>query len=352
MYLIVGVDPGTTTGIAVLDLDGRVIDLFSSKDLGIDKVIKRLIKLGRVSIIATDVSHTPGFVSKLAAQFGVKVYAPLESIQVSEKIERTRPYETSDAHQRDSLAAALLCFNRFRNRFQKSDSVNLGENVKHLVLQGYSIDESVKMLEETDDVEVVLEIQQKKEEQLSPEELSIRRLEKQNLLLKKQLDEEKYTIKKLRENIKSDKRKYLLELRRDAEIKKRDGFIESLDSSLKHMKHRLKDIEELRILWNRLSRGEIKPVGIFPEVYGGNTLIKRKLKKKDMRHLEGVEVAFTREPMNYSLLADKGILATDTAYLRETIGCIYILSCDLLKLEPKTVSVDRIIEEYRRERAV
>jgi len=65
-HLIAGVDPGTTTGLAAVDFMGRVVDLHSSKDMGMDRAIERLVSLGSVSVIATDVSPVPGFVSRMA----------------------------------------------------------------------------------------------------------------------------------------------------------------------------------------------------------------------------------------------------------------------------------------------
>lgn len=347
MYLIVGVDPGTTTGVAVLDFRGELIELFSSKDLSIDKVIERLINSGRVSVIATDVNPTPSFVSKLAAQFGAIVYTPQESIPVNEKIGLTRGYKPGDSHQRDSLAAALLCFSSFKNRFQKIDSMNLEDDVKHLVLQGHSIKEAAKLLEKKEESHMLPEPKPVGERKLSEEERHIKKLEKQNQSLKKQLEEKEKEIRDLQKKISSAKRAYRVELRRVDEIKKRDFFIESLESSLQDTRNRLEDLEEIKTLWRKLSKGEVKPIGVFPEVFDGYTLILRRLKKKDVEHLSKVEVAFTPEKANQQLLASRNVFVTGIEYLREVAGCYFILVGDLKKLTRESVSLERIVEDYR-----
>lgn len=351
MYLIVGIDPGTTTGIAALNFNGRLIDLSSSKDLGMDRVIAHLIKLGKVSVIATDVTPTPAFVSKLAAQLGAFVHTPHESISVTEKIELTRPYKTEDSHQRDALAAALITLNKFKNKFQKIDSLKLGDEVKHLVLQGYSIDDAVNMLEERKESKVIEKPKPRKEVIISEEERRMRRLEKQNTLLKKQLDEKDNEIRELKRKILVIKDRYRIKIGKEPEIRKRDQRIKSLKGSLNDLRDKLKDIDELRDLWKRLSEGNIRPIGIFPERYNGLTLIKRKLKKKDLEDLKGIDVAFLSESMDTSPLADRGILVTDTVYVKEKANLYYITIDDLKKLKSKRAPLEKIVEDYRKKRS-
>jgi predicted RNase H-like nuclease (RuvC/YqgF family) len=157
LHLIVGVDPGTTTGLASVDLKGRVVDLFSSKDLGIDKAIEHLVSLGSVSVIATDVAPAPGFVLKMASKLGAIVYAPPESALVLDKIALTRSHRTDDAHQRDSLAAALIAYGAYRNKFAKIDSLGMdpskADEVKHLFVRGYSIDKARSLIEQRNRVQ-------------------------------------------------------------------------------------------------------------------------------------------------------------------------------------------------------
>jgi len=351
LYLIVGIDPGTTTGIAALNFNGELIDLFSSRDLGMDGVIAHLIKLGKVSVVATDVTPTPNFVSKLAARLGAIVHTPHESISVTEKVELTRVYKTEDSHQRDALAAALITLNKFKNKFKKIDSLRLGDDVKHLVLQGHSIDDAVNMLKEKKKPKAIEKPKPRREVILPEGERRIRRLERQNILLKKQLEEKDKEIRELKRKILIIKNRYRKEIRKEAEIRKRDQRIKGLEASLNDLRDKLKDIDKIRDLWKILSEGNIKPIGVFPERYNGLTLIKRRLKKRDLEELDGIDVAFSSEPINYEPLLDRGILVTDTKYVKEEANLYYITTDDLKRLKSKRTPLEKIIEDYRKKRS-
>lgn len=350
MYLIVGLDPGTTTGVAALDFRGRIIDLFSAKDMSMDKVIERLVSVGRVSVVATDVFPVPSAVSKLAAQLGAVVESPDEPLRVDEKIELTRSYKLDNSHQRDSLAAALATYGRFRNKFQKIESLGLGDEVKHLVLRGHPIDEAAKMLEPPFEKTIVPKHPPVEERPLTAEEQRIRSLEKQNQFLKKHLGEKDRAIKGLNSRMAAERSRYLLEVTRDREVRSRDQYIMSLQSQISVMRRQIKDMERIKELLNQVSSGEIKAVGVFPQASCGLTFIRRRLKKHDIPALRDVKVAFTKESANHAILAECGVLAADPDYLWEVAGSYFIMASDLMQLKPKAVSLDRLIEEYRNSR--
>ncbi|HEX54937.1 MAG: hypothetical protein DRO94_04570 [Candidatus Altiarchaeales archaeon] len=362
MYLIVGIDPGTTTGVAALNFRGEIVDLFSSKNLSLDSVIKHLISLGRVSVVATDVVPTPNFVSKLAAQLGSRIYTPAEPIQVSEKIELTRHYKPEDKHQRDALAAALHTFNKFKNKFQKIDSLCLGDDVKDMVLRGYSISESVRIIKKRreerrrrrikpkDTKTTKMEMRNKTEN-----EKEIRELKRRNSILIEKIEERDREIERLKKEILRLRRQYNLNLSRDNEIKKRERSIRNLRYMIKELRRRVEELEKLGELWVEVAEGRIKPIGIFPSVYNGLTIINRKLKRKDNKNLENVEMAFVNNPREYKFLRDFGIMVFDKKYIREISGVFYIRTKDLerIKKEKKKISeisLERLIEDYRRSR--
>ena len=53
--LILGVDPGTTKGYAVLDIKGNILDVKSSKLISMDIIMGETIKLGKPILVGTDV---------------------------------------------------------------------------------------------------------------------------------------------------------------------------------------------------------------------------------------------------------------------------------------------------------
>lgn len=157
--LIVGIDAGTTTAIAIMDFSGNLLHLSSSRECSRSEIIKLIIRYGKPAIIASDVPHTPSLLAKLAATFQVKVHNPKEDIAVSAKTELVNSFleenifindKPSNAHERDALTAAILVFKNYKNLFQKIDSKielqKLGINpeaVKVLVIQGMKISDAI-----------------------------------------------------------------------------------------------------------------------------------------------------------------------------------------------------------------
>ncbi|MEM3994604.1 MAG: DUF460 domain-containing protein [Thermofilum sp.] len=123
--LIVGVDPGTTTGVAALDLKGSVVALFSKRLLGRSQLTRALSELGRPAVVATDVQPPPSYVRKLASSLGAVLFAPPRPLSLDEK--RRLAGEASslsgvkvrDSHQRDALAAAYKAFLSYREKFEE-----------------------------------------------------------------------------------------------------------------------------------------------------------------------------------------------------------------------------------------
>ncbi len=116
--LTVGIDPGTTTALAVLDADGNVLDLRSSKDLTMSEMIERIEALGRPAVVATDVTPVPKAVERVAKSLGARLYVPERDMTVDEKRELVKGHlsrlgsgpSPSDTHQRDALAAAIKAY--------------------------------------------------------------------------------------------------------------------------------------------------------------------------------------------------------------------------------------------------
>ncbi|MDI9644500.1 MAG: DUF460 domain-containing protein [Candidatus Verstraetearchaeota archaeon] len=155
-YLIVGIDPGMVTGVAVLDLSGRILSLSSGRGVTRGQIARRLSELGRALVFATDVCPPPDMVNKLAAMHNALVYAPdrpmktQEKAEISNRIASEQGVEVADAHQRDSLAAAFKAYSSFRNKLDQcysharmeGETVDV-EEVKALVIRGLSISDAI-----------------------------------------------------------------------------------------------------------------------------------------------------------------------------------------------------------------
>src|SRR3989338_10502978 len=105
--LIIGIDPGTTIGYAVINTDGELISIESSKDLSLSLLISKIINLGKIIAVGTDKKNIPSFIREFSAKIGARVIAPKEDIRVAEKQKLTENFNTKDYHQMDALASAL-----------------------------------------------------------------------------------------------------------------------------------------------------------------------------------------------------------------------------------------------------
>ena len=124
-YVIVGIDPGTTTGIACVSLTGDLIKTASFKNAGKEKVIREISKLGKPIIIACDRVPIPSFVISVKANFNAKLFAELLSNEEKEFL--TRKYNLKSKHEKDALAAALKAYN-----YHSSKIRNVLKYVKNL----------------------------------------------------------------------------------------------------------------------------------------------------------------------------------------------------------------------------
>ena len=146
-YIIVGLDPGTTTGIAALNLSGDLVDLISSRAMSSSDVIEWIAARGRPLVVATDVFPTPGAVEKVKRAFNAVLFSPGADMPGVEKIALGREVGYRNDHERDALAAAFRAFKKYRNKFllveKKAPAEIDPDEVKALVVRGYSIENAV-----------------------------------------------------------------------------------------------------------------------------------------------------------------------------------------------------------------
>lgn len=139
--LIVGIDPGTTTAYAILGIDGRKIDLKSSKGLKLDTIIKEVSKKGTPLIVGTDRKKCPQMVSKFSAKTGAAKAVPYYDVPETEKNNMTRGMGAANSHQKDALAAALLAYRQYEpllkrvnKTLMKERKTEFAEKVANIVI--------------------------------------------------------------------------------------------------------------------------------------------------------------------------------------------------------------------------
>jgi predicted RNase H-like nuclease (RuvC/YqgF family) len=122
MNLIVGIDPGTTTGIAILDLKGELISLTSSRKYSVANVIKEITRHGNPLIIGADISKIPRFVQSVASKFNEAVLvSPKTDLRKREKDRLVQDYDVrfENVHEHDALAAASHAYKKYKRMINK-----------------------------------------------------------------------------------------------------------------------------------------------------------------------------------------------------------------------------------------
>jgi uncharacterized protein len=149
-YTIVGVDPGTTTAFAVLDLNGHVLEVASSRSWGFSELVGLLIESGHPLIIATDKNPTPAAVERIKRSFSAILHTPASSLSVEQKLRDTKLYNYANEHERDALAAAIDAARSIKNKLEnveKKTPADLeADELQMLVLRGHTFDSAVSLL--------------------------------------------------------------------------------------------------------------------------------------------------------------------------------------------------------------
>ncbi len=161
--LIVGIDPGITTAYAVLDIEGSLIHLKSSKQLDLNHLISEIIKFGKIVIVGTDKFKVPNLVGAFAAKLGAKIVSPEEDIKVDEKRKIKYNFRIEDSHQGDALASGLFAYQAVKPLLNKIDffakenkKQNIRNKIKELVIsRRISIKNAVSIIEKKEETKIV-----------------------------------------------------------------------------------------------------------------------------------------------------------------------------------------------------
>ena len=268
-YVIVGVDPGIVTGLAVIDLNGNILYLGSARGLDRQTVIDIVRRIGIPVLVATDVKPAPEYVRKLAANLQVAVYEPPESLSVEEKreivAERLAGGEWSgkiDSHTRDALAAALRAYHAYQSKLRQVDAyiASIGNmyidpsRVKADVLRGHTIAEALereieRVIEGSTSGLYLLRRVRRSQERGEKEEKTVQEdrarelverievLEAENRVLREKLRQLEYEL----EEVRRDYRLYQLEVNSRVEAERK---ISMLQHELEVLRKRLDALRE------------------------------------------------------------------------------------------------------------
>lgn len=310
-FTIVGIDPGTTVGIAILSLDGDLLYLKSFRGIAPDEVVKLIAEYGKPVVIASDVTPMPGSVEKIRRSFNAVPASPGIEVSAEEKIALGKTFGYSNDHERDALTAALLTYRSYKNifiRIEKKAPQNSDlELIKLHVISGDSIEAAIDKVRVSGEAEKprARERSEKPEERTVDESLlkmretihrqgeHIQNLQEYLEDLKEELAAKDRKISKLASRLNSFKKEAYSEVRKSNEIQIRESTIESLK---KELSHKNKTVKELRRRSNKLRkiqkmevRGEgtaVKVIAAFTKESIAETKEKYGLKEGDVVFLE------------------------------------------------------------------
>jgi len=182
--IIVGIDPGTTSAVAAINLKGKLLALESRKNFGKNEIIKYISSIGSPTIIATDRELAPSLVMKISSGFNAVLFSPEEDLKHWEKQELTRSFDTKDSHQRDALAAALNAYRRNEEKIKKVEKAIEGLNLWKYVdeIKDMIIRERCSNISEA--IDNVLSMERKPEDEKIKKEKEVTKGDIENILRK------------------------------------------------------------------------------------------------------------------------------------------------------------------------
>lgn len=238
-YLIVGLDPGTTTAWAALLLDGQVAGIGSSRQSSMSETIETLMQLGKPLVIASDVREMPFSVEKIRRAFQAVGFTPRQDRSVEEKQELTAGYTYRNVHERDALAAALDAYRHYRHRLQGVvKRIPQGQDLDEVwaaVIRGLPIAHPVGAEEAPaqESAAPAAAPEAKRDERVATLEAQVRRLRGYVGELEARIQEREQEIGDLQRRLGRERSSREQQLRRDSEIAKRDMIIMNLKRQLR-----------------------------------------------------------------------------------------------------------------------
>ncbi len=346
-HVIVGIDPGTTTAVAVVGLDGTVHDVHSTRTADTAAVIEWVIERGRPAIVAADVEPMPDTVETFRRSFDAAGWVPDSDLPVDEKLHRTREFETDNDHERDALAAALYALDDHADQFDRiAEKTPPRLDREAVIARVVSSEESVETViddlrddgEGTDADDAGDESDgDAAEPDRTEEEREIRRLRDRVERLEghvddltDKLDDRDERIEELEAELSEAKRQERIEARERRAVSRLERETDRLERERDEARERADDLAEkldrLKALW-KLDHSD------FADVAEG----------RDLVAVKAVE-QFTRDAIR-AADGEYGIAAGDVVYLRDASGAGRQTAALLAEMEPRLVLKEGTLSE-------
>jgi predicted RNase H-like nuclease (RuvC/YqgF family) len=377
--LIIGVDPGTTLGYAIISEKGEFITSGSGKDFGMSELINNIISFGRPLVVGCDKNPPPWFAESLAVKLGAKLFYPRQDLLVSEKRELVKDYNVRlNAHEVDALSSAVFALGKHRNFFAKIDRFlenenkqGLGEAVKMIMIRNdqLPLGAALSMAEQKDKEKIIETPKQvvKATEKSAFSEKMLREMQEKIILLEEQnrsmirlINEKDGLLRKLSKRVLSAPKE------------------EIVDYKENRIKHYAKQLKEHTRLVGHYEK-ELRRINEFIASIG-NDLLTKKLRdfgqeefaaKKFLSISQG-DILFVQNPSNFSqkvideLKGKVKVIVTSNVPKKWEPGFVFIKPEGIIIRESNNFAIadkkaleealrkkdllKNIVDEYRRER--
>jgi predicted RNase H-like nuclease (RuvC/YqgF family) len=332
-HVVVGIDPGTTTAVAIVDLDGDVHDVLSTRTADTAAVIEWTIERGQPLLVAADVTPMPETVEKIRRSFDAAGWVPDEDLPIDEKQHRTRDVGYDNDHERDALAAALFAHDAHADQFERvAEKVPRGLDRGAVIARVVAGEESVEAVVDdlTEDESDPEETVEHTPRELTEEERRIKDLERQVERLQEHVDDLRETvaekddrIEELEEELSQERRRERKEARERREVTRLERERDRLERELEAERERNDElegkVERLKELW-KLDHSNFADV---------------EERKKDLVPVKPIE-KFTKDAIRE---ADEsyGLAEGDVVYLRDASGAGRSTAELLVQYRPRVV---------------
>ncbi|MFC7214735.1 DUF460 domain-containing protein [Saliphagus sp. GCM10025334] len=262
-HVVVGVDPGTTTAVAIVGLQGEVLDVWSSRTNTMADVIEWIVERGRPVIVAADVTPMPETVEKIRRSFDAAGWTPQRDLPVDEKQHRTADEPYDDDHQRDAMAAALYAVDAHEDQFERiarklPAGIDRGEVTARVVAGGETVETVLEDL--TEDEEHDEEESEHQPRELTAEERRIRDLERQVErleghveTLEGRIEDRDEQIEDLEAELAVTRREERRQIRKEREVSRLERKADRLESERDEAREEVEALEEkverMKTLW-------------------------------------------------------------------------------------------------------
>jgi len=360
-YIIVGIDPGTTTAIAVLTLYGELRMLHSSRTISIPEVIEMIAQEGRPLVIASDVYPPPNAVEKIRRAFSAVSSSPFEVLLAQDKIDFAAPYSYSNNHERDAIAAAVSFYRKNKNKFEQirkkiPPGLDAGEAIAQVV-RGKSVEVVISGLTRTEIKEHDVHTVSRKDDEAFHLRESLRKYEGiinemkiQQDFLKNELALRDNKIQELEEQINRQRSEVYKKLKKEKIMQIRDMDIQRLQNKISEKNRKISELNERIHKLKKVRRleisGRVIPVKIIFS-FTKDSILKTKetvgIKKDDLILLKDSSGGGT---ITARMLADLGvravIICNDMSHAAEDE--LFNLGVPVLRAKDVNIQFDSIEE--------